>query len=138
MQSYLSIPLDNFSFLLTYSAYENLKSQGFDKISNDILRLSVIRLYDEKFGIIKDQETKITTIFTNTIVPLTLKYFRTTLSRGLLPNDYEKLLNTSEYANLLSQLIFVADNYENLSHHTIVEIDKLLKQIDSEIEKLEK
>ncbi len=138
LQRYLSIPLGNFSFLLTYSAYENLKSQGFDKISNDKLRLNVIRLYDEKFGLIKDQETKITNIFTNIIVPITLKYFTTTLSKGLVPNDYEKLLNAPEYTNLLSQLIFVAGNYENISQNTIVEIDKLLKEIESEIEKLEK
>jgi len=135
---YLSIPLGNFSFLLSYSAYENLKSQGFDKISNDELRLSIIRLYDEKFGLIKDQETKITNIITNTIVPITLKYFKTTLSKELVPNDYEKLLNTFEYTNLISQLIFVAEDYENISQNTIIEIDKLLEEIESEINKLEK
>ena len=89
LEKYLSIPLVNFSFLITYSAYENLKSQGFDKISNDKLRLNVIRLYDEKFGIIKDQETKITNIFTNIIVPITLKNFKTTLSKVKVSNDYD-------------------------------------------------
>ena len=138
LQGYLSIPLDNFSFLLTYSAYENLKSQGFDKISNDELRLSVIRLYDEEFGLIKDQESKISNIFTNTIVPITLKYFRTTSSKGLVPNDYNELLNTSEYTNLLSQLVYVAEDYEDISQNTNVEIDRLLKEVESEIKKIEK
>ncbi len=135
LQNYFSIPLHNFSFLLTYSAYENLKSQGFDNISNDKLRLSIIRLYDEKFGLIKDQEFKMSNIFTNTSVPMSLKYFRTTLTKGLVPNDYEKLLNTSEFTNLISQLAFASGQYENISKNTIIEIDKLLKDIESEIKK---
>ncbi len=133
LQRYLSIPLDNFSFLLTYSAYENLKSQGFDNISNDKLRLSIIRLYDEKFGLIKDQENKMSNIFTNTSVPLSIKYFRTTLSKGLVPNDYDKLLNTSEFTNLISQLAYASGHYEDISKNTVIEIDILLKDIESEI-----
>ena len=50
-------------------------------------------------------------------------------------DDYEKLFNNSEYTNLLSQLIYVAGNYENISQNTIIEINKLLKEIESEIEK---
>jgi len=133
LQNYFSIPLRNFSFLLTYSAYENLKSQGFDNISNDKLRLSIIRLYDEKFGLIKDQEFKMSNIFTNTCVPLTIKYFKTTLTKGLVPNDYEKLINTSEFTNLISQMAFASGEYENISKNTITEIDKLLKDIETEL-----
>ncbi|OZV70101.1 DUF6090 family protein [Winogradskyella aurantia] len=133
LQRYFSIPLDNFSFLLAYSAYENLKSQGFDNITNDKLRLSIIRLYDEKFGLIKDQEIKMSNIFTTTSVPLTIKYFRTTLSKGLVPNDYDKLLNTSEFTNLISQLAYASGDYEAISKNTAVEIDRLLKEIEAEI-----
>jgi hypothetical protein len=135
LQNYFSIPLQNFSFLLTYSAYENLKSQGFDNISNDKLRWSIIRLYDEKFGLIKDQEFKMSNILTNTSVPMSLEYFRTTLTGGQVPNDYEKLLNTSAFTNLISQMAFASGEYENISKNTITEIDQLLKDIETEIKK---
>ncbi len=135
LQNYFSIPLHNFSFLLTYSAYENLKSQGLDNISSDELRLNIIRLYDDDFGLLKDQEFKMSNIFTNTSVPLTIKYFRTTLTKGLVPNDYEKLLNTSEFTNLISQMAFVSGEYENISKNAITEIDQLLKDIETEIKK---
>ena len=135
LQNYFSIPLQNFSFLLTYSAYENLKSQGLDNISSDELRLNIIRLYDDDFGLLKDQEFKMSNIFTNTSVPLTIKYFRTTLTKGLVPNDYQELLNTSEFTNLVSQMAFASGVYENMSKNTIIEIDKLLEDIESEIKK---
>jgi uncharacterized membrane-anchored protein YhcB (DUF1043 family) len=135
LQNYFSIPLQNFSFLLTYSAYENLKSQGLDNISSDELRLNIIRLYDDDFGLLKDQEFKMSNIFTNTSVPLTIKYFRTTLTKGLVPNDYQELLNTSEFTNLVSQMAFASGVYEYMSKNTIIEIDKLLEDIESEIKK---
>ncbi len=81
------------------------------------------------------QEFKMSNIFTNTSVPLTIKYFRTTLTKGLVPNDYQELLNTSEFTNLVSQMAFASGVYEYMSKNTIIEIDKLLEDIESEIKK---
>lgn len=132
LESYLNIPQRNYSVRLSYSTYENLKSQGFDIISNEGLRLDIIKLYDEHFGLIREQEDKISDILTNSIEPILFKYFKTT-SKGLEPNDYEQLLNSSDYSNMLSFMIWVANGFEELCQNSVIEIEKVLNSIESEI-----
>ena len=135
LESYLNIPQRNYSFRLSFSTYENLKSQGFDIISNEGLRLDIIKLYDEHFGLLKDQEDKMSDILTNSIEPILFKYFKTTLNGGLKPNDYEQLLNNSEYSNMLSFMIFLANGFEEHCQKFVIEIEKVLNSIESEIAK---
>ena len=135
LESYLNIPQRNYSFRLSFSTYENLKSQGFDIISNEGLRLDIIKLYDEHFGLLKDQEDKMSDILTNSIEPILFKYFKTTLNGGLEPNDYEQLLNNSDYSNMLSFMIWVANGFEEHCQNFVIEIEKVLNSIESEIEK---
>jgi len=134
LESYLNIPQRNYSFRLSFSTYENLKSQGFDIISNEELRLDIIKLYDEHFGLLKDQEGKVSDILTNSIEPILFKYFKNT-SKGLEPNDYEQLLNSSDYSNMLSFMIRVANGFEELCQNSVIEIEKVLNSIELEIEK---
>ena len=63
------------------------------------------------------------------------KYFKTTLNGGLEPNDYEQLLNSSDYSNMLSFMIWVANGFEEHCQNFVIEIEKVLNSIESEIEK---
>ena len=134
LQQYFIIPTEDYSFQISYSTYENLKSQGFDIITNSELRLKIINLYDEVFANSRDQEIKTSNLLTNSIQPIIFKYFKTT-SKGFKPNDYQKLLSSDEYLNVLSLMVMLASNYEGLCEYSISEIDQLLIDIDLEIEK---
>jgi hypothetical protein len=138
LQNYLDIPIRNYYFGISYSTYENLKSQGFDIIKNKKLRLKIIELYDEQFGLLKDQEIKISNGLTNNIQPILFKYFKTTPEGGLEPNNYEKLLSSSDYLNVLSLMIFLANVYDEYCDNSIMEINKLLEAIETEIEQRKK
>ena len=134
---YLLIPSSSFSYGLSYSGYENLKSEGFNNITNDSIRLNIIKLYDEEFGWHSDQEIKMSNILANSITPQLLKDFQLS-SRGLEPNDYQQVLNSSEYSNTLSFIMFTANYFKNRCEVTIKEIDLLINAIEIEIEKRKK
>ncbi|HDZ04284.1 MAG TPA: hypothetical protein ENH58_04480 [Maribacter sp.] len=134
LQSYFTIPTTDFSFQISYSTYENIKSQGFDIVSNSELRLKIINLYDEVFANSRDQEIKTSNLLTNSIQPIMFKYFKVT-PIGFKPTDYKRLLSSEEYSNVLSLMVMLADNYEGLCEYSISEIDKLLIDIELEIEK---
>ena len=134
LQSYFTLPTTDYSFQISYSTYENIKSQGFDIINNTELRLKIIRLYDEVFSSLNDQEIKTSNLLTNSISPIMFKYFKTT-AEGYEPNDYQNLLNSEEYLNVLSLMSHLAGFYESDCNKSIIEIDELLIDIDKEIEK---
>ena len=134
LQSYFAIPTADYSFQISYSTYENIKSQGLNIVSNSELRLKIIHLYDEVFANSKDQEVKTSNLLTNSIQPIMFKYFKAT-PNGFKPTDYQRLLSSEEYPNVLSLMIMLADSYEGLCEYSISEIDKLLIDIDLEIEK---
>ncbi len=135
LQRYFIIPTYDFSFGISYSTYENVKNQGFNIITNDTLRLKIIKLYDEQFGLLKDQESKVADLLPN-IMQLAFKYFHTS-PNGFKPNDYELLLNSLEYSNVLSFMMTIANQFEILSKNSNEEIDKLLSLIEKEIENRE-
>ena len=135
LQGYFIIPTRDFSFGISYSTYENVKNQGFNIITNDTLRLKIIKLYDEQFGLLKDQESKAADLLPN-IMQLAFKYFHTS-PNGFKPNDYELLLNSLEYSNVLSFMMTIANQFEILSKNSNEEIDKLLSLIEKEIENRE-
>jgi hypothetical protein len=134
LKIYFTIPTADYSFQISYSTYENLKSQGFDIINNSELRLKIIRLYDEVISLLNDQEIKTSNLLTNSISPTMFKYFKTT-AEGYEPNDYQHLLNSEEYLNVLSLMSFLAEVYESDCNKSIIEIDELLIDIDKDIEK---
>jgi len=65
LDSYFYVPTANYSFGISYATFENLKSQGLDIISNKDLRLTLVKLYEEDYWLLKDQETKVANAFTN-------------------------------------------------------------------------
>lgn len=129
------IPFMDYSFQISYSTYENLKSQGFNIIHNSELRLKIIRLHDDVFSVLNDQEIKTSNLLTNSISPMMFKYFKSTKD-GYKPNNYQNLLISDEYSNVLSLMIFLAERYVMLCNQSIKEIDELLSDINQELVKL--
>ena len=134
LQRYFFIPMSNYSFLLSYSTFENLKNQGFSTIGNNELRNRILKLYDGNFGLLKDQENKFANLYSNSIQPIGFKYFKET-GKGFEPNEYRELLTSNEYSNVLSYMVRTAEVFASFCQNSIVEIDEVLIDINSEIEK---
>lgn len=116
------------------SSYENLKSKGFDLISNDSLRLTIIALYDTKYPRIHDSEQIHRDLFFNTLIQFNSTRFNTSNPIvAMKPMDYNKLLNDIQYRYYLNVLIFYNEFLIGLDEETIVEIKNILSRIEMEI-----
>ena len=133
LQRYFFIPMSNYSFLLSNSTFENLKNQGFNTITNNELRNRILKLYDWNFGLLNDQENKFANLFSNSLQPIGFKYFKET-EKGFEPNDYQQILSSNEYSNVLSYMVQTAELFTSFCQDSIKEIDQVLFEINSEIE----
>lgn len=119
------------------SSYENLKSKGFDLISNDILRLAIIDIYDTKYQHIHDSEAIHSDLFFNTLVQFNSTRFNTTNPQGAMkPMDYDKLIRDPQYRYYLNVLIFYNDFQIRQDGEIINEIKDIMSRIDREIRNL--
>jgi len=133
---YFSLPLRNLSYRLSYASFENLKSQGFETISNENLRLNIIKLFDEDFGLLLDNENKVAQL----IIPYITffnKHFQTDVinQNNILgiPDDYEFILSSSEYKNMISFIKTISVLFNSRSNVVIDKIELLKNEISMEI-----
>jgi hypothetical protein len=119
-----------YSFLLANtSAYETLKSRGFDAISDDSLRNEIAYLYDVQYdGLILREETLID-FYKNQTTPYYLRYFKWGAS-GLRPLDWEVLRRDQLFANLLINIRYQSSS--TLEDYRVLEkrINRLIERID--------
>ena len=133
LDTYFAAPVNNLSFGISYASFENLKSQGLDIISNKDLRLDLVKLYEEDFWILKDQETKMANAFTNATLPFTRRHFRPIEGAGYKPNDYDKILNNKEFKNLLYESNFLAQDFFDLCTESIEATTTVIAKFDKEL-----
>ena len=135
----LVIPLQEISFSSNTAAYENLKSEGLFSISNDSLKLSIIRFYDQELKFIITKFADQSDAYISSIVaPYYSKHFEL-LTEGnnvfIEPNDYDELLLDRELTNIISTVntfkVFGISTYES----TLESLSSLIKQIEDELER---
>ncbi len=91
-------------------AYETLKSKGLDLISNDSLREKIVDLYEtehQRILVLSGDASRYSEV---NFYPLFRKYFRVFVYDDVmskeevraLPTDYEALVRSNEYVNMLS------------------------------------
>lgn len=92
------------AFIKNTSAYENLKSIGFNLISNDSLRQQITRVYSEKYPyiyqieILWDQEIQLTHLYPQVIS----KIKNSTSTESAFPVDITSLRKDNQFKELLS------------------------------------
>ena len=96
--------------VLSSTAFRSIESRGFDIISSDSLRKSIITLFDSDYGFLISQTIRLEDLFWPTeVLPLSHKYFRIKSMEnnvfndefGLIPVDYEALLSDQRYHNMI-------------------------------------
>jgi hypothetical protein len=134
---FFKIPTYTLTTSLSYASFENTKNKGLELIKNNELRLELIKLFDEEFNGLTVLGVQSSSLLTNTIAPFIQKHFEYT-TNSLVPNDYIELLNTKEYANILSRSIYLNDLASDLSSDVLLKTDVLMEALDKEIRHLEK
>jgi hypothetical protein len=92
-------------------AYEALKSEGLELISNEELRSAIILLYDESYllnTLVLDMRREIH-ITSNTL--LTKRFFTQEQVGFRMPNDFNALKTDSEFLNNLSYILAEGGNF---------------------------
>lgn len=91
---------------LSFSAYETLKTRGIDIIRSDTLQNAIVDLYDSHY---QDMQTVLTRIVHTELKPsmtpfVTAHFERKLSGRGLIPNDYESLINNQKTKNHITYI----------------------------------
>jgi hypothetical protein len=87
---------------LSSAAYESLKSRGTDLISDPELRYAIINLYEQDYAhLVNDTDKAFWNFQTAVMEPVFNRHVRKVEPDRFVPNDYEKLLDSEEFSNML-------------------------------------
>jgi hypothetical protein len=97
--------------VLTSTAFETIKSKGFDIISSDDIRKSMIDLFDSEYGVLLSQTIRLEDQFwPSESLPKFHRHFRINKMKnrnpqnssfGATPVNYDALLNDTVYINMI-------------------------------------
>ncbi len=131
----------NTQFTLNTGGYENLKSRGFEIISNDSLRKSIINVYDRWFDFIHDLGDMNNTVSLEQFNPSYKSYFKNfkrdleALSVSFKPQDYEKLIQNREFIKLIREQKYNNEYTIQALDLSITQIKNLITQLETELNK---
>lgn len=132
----------NTQFTINSGGYENLKSRGFEIISNDTVRQLIIEVQDEWYDYLltigdrnnvinfEQFSPKYQTYFTN----FTNDFKENTVS--FTPLNYEDLMDDTEFLRLISHQKFINEGTVQILDHTIELIKGLIVKIETELLRL--
>ncbi|MBO3115107.1 hypothetical protein J4050_00005 [Winogradskyella sp. DF17] len=131
----------NTQFTLNTAGYENLKSRGFEIISNDSLRKSIINVYDRWFDFIDDLGDMNNTVSLEQFNPSYKFYFKNferdleALYASFKPQDYEKLIQNNAFLKLIREQKYNNEYTIQALDMGITQIKELIAQLETELEK---
>ena len=129
------------------TTYKSISNNSGVTISNSELRQQVILLYERHFTNIHIRERSASTFRNDYYRPLTLKYFKysESIQKNLFGNNsnsvntpinVQELSKNNEYINTVVHLTSQRETIEYFLNETILELEKVIKGIDSEINNL--
>jgi len=130
---------------LTTAAYDQLKNDGLNLITNSTLRKELIYVFEDFFGQIKNEHEQWEKDYlANVIYPNHVesfqKYFPDSTNEYYdeyaKPINYSSLLNDTKFLNIISENISLRNYSMAFKEQLIVKIDSLNSQIKKEIIKL--
>jgi len=124
--------------VISNSAFEAIKSKGFDIIGKDNLRRSIIELYDNNYAVMIRNTVGLEDLFWPSVtLPLVVKHLRDQSTEedwaGLRPIDYNKLLQDSEFTSMLEKRGIFRRMAAELKSESLRATQELLDQIDMEL-----
>ncbi|RYM34922.1 hypothetical protein ERX46_05980 [Brumimicrobium glaciale] len=128
----------NFQLTENTSAWENMKSIGFDLISNDSLRNSLSRLYSTKYVYLENVEKGVDDWYQwKQLYPQVLKHIHIEmLWVSGTPENYEELIEDREFLEVIKLNIFLRNFMQNKYIDVQKEVSLVLIQLDKHLQYL--
>ncbi len=125
-------------YITRSGVYEQLKSTGMDLISNDSLRNQIVMHYDVNTSYLVDIENILVHSHHNISVrPIMLRKFDYSWStKPATPNDYDKLLQDTEYLSLLKTTGEIIRFQLSRTRVVLESAKNLQEAIENELEQL--
>lgn len=127
------------------TAYEYIKNKGVNILSNDSLRIRITEMYERQFYNIINREANNWNMTNNELIPLMNQYFKTSppidtffpFSLELnMPKDIEILRANDPFKNVIVRLQNFLLLRLNWQKETITSLEKLIKDVQEEIDRL--
>ena len=116
------------------TAYENLKTIGFDIISNDTLRENYQLLYEFNYDLIDFQKNELAYIIALEFRDFYKKHFRNYIyQKNATPNNYQSLCENNEFHEMLITVRTDKLVQKEFRIKTNAEVEKLIEMINKEL-----
>ncbi len=128
--------LGNFQLTENTAAWENLKSVGFDLISDDVLRNKIAKLYATKYKYLENLEQRVDDsyqwghMYPQILKNITIKKVWVSAS----PNDYEALQENREFKEVLKMNLSIRNFIQTRYEATNKDVHSLINQIEKHLE----
>jgi hypothetical protein len=120
--------------VLTSSAFETLKSIGFELIKKDSLRKEILYLFEVTYPTLMQNTKRIEDqVWSTASVPIYQKYFRREIEGQAKPIDYGALLQDKEFTNMLSFRVALRKSSTSSKIQVVNETKKLIEFIENEL-----
>jgi len=125
----------NFMLTENTAAWENLKSVGFDLISNDILRSKIAKLYSTKYKYLESLEQRVDDGYQwNQMYPQILKNINVKkVWVSASPNDYEALQENREFKEVLKMNLSIRNFIQTQYEVANKDVNALINQIEEHL-----
>ena len=120
--------------VLTSSAFETLKSIGFELIKKDSLRKEILYLFEVTYPTLMQNTKRIEDqVWSTASVPMYQKHFRREIKGRSHPINYDALLNDKEFTNMLSFRVRLREDSTSSKIQVVSETKKLIEFIENEL-----
>jgi hypothetical protein len=119
-----------YDIVLSSSAFEAIKSRGFEIIDSDSLRKAVIDLFDVTYSNLISETVRLENQFwPSSVLPVLHKHFRW-YGNNIKTVDYEALVNDKTYINMITMRRHFRELAVVEKRESLLRTELLLRQID--------
>lgn len=117
------------------SAFENLKTLGFNLIANEELRGAITFLYSTRYEYLNEVLNRYNDTVFDHFRPQMIQYTSSETGKFFTrqPNDYKKLAENQQFQELLREDLFTKEFCINLNRKVSGEVELLIQLIDKEL-----
>jgi hypothetical protein len=119
---------------LTSAAYQSLKAKGTDLIADKELRSSITKLYEQTYAfLVNDIDKGFWGFQESIIMPLFNRHIRNAGPNQFVPNDYQAMLESTEFFNMLhSKIAYQTSSIEN-QRESLVATEEVIDMIEARL-----
>jgi len=121
--------------MLIYTAYETIKSKGFDVIQNDSIRNAIIETFEVSFPFLINELRAEWEIFQSLVLPFAAQNIHHITSDTARPTNFENLKNNDYFQNFVSIKMRTRENISKQAELAKAKVDSLIKLIERELKK---